>query len=71
MMARIAWFDAYTFWFIVPITIFVMILLAIVMVKFSAKNNPKPSRTSHNTFIEVVWTVVPIIILGCNCHSVL
>jgi len=63
MMARIEWFDKYTFWFIVPITIFVMILLFIVITKFSAKNNPNPSRTSHNTFIEVVWTVVPIIVL--------
>ncbi len=63
MMASIEWFDAYTFWFIIPITIFVMILLAIVMVKFNAKANPEPSKTSHNTFIEVVWTVVPIIVL--------
>lgn len=63
MMARIEWFDTYTFWFIVPITIFVMILLAIVMTKFSAKNNPTPSRTSHNTLIEVIWTVAPIVVL--------
>ncbi len=63
MMASIEWFDAYTLWFIVPITIFVMILLAIVMVKFNAKANPEPSKTSHNTFIEVVWTVLPIVIL--------
>lgn len=63
IMARIAWFDLYTFWFIVPITIFVMILLGVVVTKFSAKNNPVASRTSHNTLIEVVWTVAPIIIL--------
>jgi cytochrome c oxidase subunit 2 len=63
IMSRIEWFSLYTLWFIIPITIFVMILLAIVIVKFSAKANPNPSRTSHNTFIEVLWTVVPIIIL--------
>lgn len=63
MMASIEWFDAYTLWFIVPITIFVMILLLIVIVKFNAKANPEPSKTSHNTFIEVVWTVVPIVVL--------
>ena len=63
MMARIEWFDLYTFWFITPITIFVMILLLVVVTKFSAKNNPTASRTSHNTMIEVVWTVAPIIIL--------
>ena len=33
------------------------------MVKFNAKSNPTPSKTSHNTLIEVVWTVVPILIL--------
>ncbi len=63
MMERIAWFDAYTFWFIIPITIFVTILLAVVMIKFSAKNNSTPSKTTHNTMIEVVWTVAPIIVL--------
>ena len=63
MMAQIEWFDAYTFWFITPITIFVMILLAIVAVKFNARANPTPSKTTHNTAIEVVWTVVPIVVL--------
>lgn len=63
MMAQIEWFDAYTLWFIVPITLFVMLLLLIVILKFNAKANPEPSKTSHNTFIEVVWTVVPIIVL--------
>ncbi len=63
MMADIEWFDAYTLWFIVPITIFVMILLVVVMVLFNAKANPEPSKTSHNTFIEVVWTVLPIVVL--------
>jgi len=63
IMSRIEWFSLYTLWFIIPITIFVMILLLIVIVRFSTKANPNPSRTSHNTFIEVVWTVVPIIIL--------
>jgi len=63
VMARIEWFDAYTLWFIIPITIFVMILLLIVMVRFNAKANPTPSRTSHNTLIEVIWTVAPIVIL--------
>jgi len=63
MAARIIWFDAYTFWFIVPITLFVMALLAYAIVRFSAKNNPVPTNTTHNTMIEIVWTVVPIIIL--------
>lgn len=48
---------------ITAITVFVLALLVYVMFKFSAKNNPVPSRTSHNTLVEVVWTVVPIMIL--------
>jgi len=62
-MAAIEWFSQYTLWFIVPITIFVLFLLIYVVIKFNAKANPEPSKTSHNTFIEVVWTVVPIVIL--------
>ena len=42
---------------------FVLALLVIVMVKFNARSNPVPSRTTHNTVIEVVWTVVPVLIL--------
>lgn len=63
MMERIEWFGAYTFWFIGPISLFVTLLLAWVMIRYRAKNNPNPTKTSHNTLIEVVWTVVPIIVL--------
>lgn len=63
MARRIEWFDAYTFWFIIPITLFVLALMIWVVVRFNAKSNPEPSTTTHNTMIEVVWTVVPIIIL--------
>ncbi len=45
------------------ITLFVLVLLIWVMIKFNDKANPVPSRTSHNTLIEVVWTVVPVLIL--------
>jgi len=45
------------------IVVFVLGLLVIVMLRFNARRNPVPSRTSHNTLIEVVWTVVPILIL--------
>jgi len=45
------------------ITVFVLGLLIYVMVKFNAKANPTPSRTTHNTVVEVLWTVVPVIIL--------
>src|SRR4029077_8782059 len=45
------------------ITIFVMGLLAYVIIKFNARANPVPTRTTHNTLIEVIWTVVPVLIL--------
>ncbi len=59
----IHWFNNLTLWIIIPITLFVLVLLITVMVKFNAKANPVPSRTSHNTLIEVVWTIAPILIL--------
>jgi cytochrome c oxidase subunit II len=45
------------------ITLFVAALLVWVMWRYNAKRNPVPSQTSHNTVIEVLWTVVPILIL--------
>ena len=48
---------------ITVITLFVAALLVIVMVKFNAKANPVPSRTTHNTLIEVAWTLIPVLIL--------
>jgi cytochrome c oxidase subunit 2 len=48
---------------IIAITIFVLVLMAVVMVRFNRHANPEPSTTTHNTMIEVLWTVVPILIL--------
>lgn len=45
------------------ITLFVLALLVYVVVRFNAKANPVPSKTTHNTIVEVAWTVVPILIL--------
>ena len=63
IMEQITWFEHYTLWFIVPITFFVLGLLIWVLVKFRASANPNPSRTSHNTVIELIWTIGPVIIL--------
>ena len=63
IMSQIRGFETYTLWFIVPITLLVLALLIYVMVKFRAGANPNPSRTSHNTLIEVVWTLGPVVIL--------
>ena len=45
------------------ITLFVLGLLIYVMMRFNAKKNPTPSKTTHNTLIEVIWTAVPVAIL--------
>ena len=45
------------------ISVFVLFLLGLTMVKYRRGANPIPSRTSHNTLIEVIWTVVPVLIL--------
>jgi len=45
------------------ITIFVMGLLLYVIVKFNAKNHPVPSKVTHHPLLEVIWTVVPVLIL--------
>jgi cytochrome c oxidase subunit 2 len=63
IMEEVRWFEQYTLWFIVPITVLVMVLLAWCIVRYRASANPVPSRTSHNTLIEVIWTVGPVIVL--------
>lgn len=50
-------------WIIVGITLFVLFLLIYVVVKFNRKANPTPSTTTHNTKLEIIWTVVPVLIL--------
>jgi cytochrome c oxidase subunit 2 len=48
---------------ITAITIFVAVLLAIVILRFNKKANPVPAKWSHNTPLEVAWTLVPVLIL--------
>ena len=60
---KISDFNELLFWIILVITIFVFALMFYTMFRFREKANPVPSKVSHNTFIEIVWTVVPIIIL--------
>ena len=62
-MEEIHSFNDLLLWIISLIVVFVLGLLIYVMWRFSEKRNPTPSKTTHNTLIEVVWTVVPIIIL--------
>lgn len=64
VMAEVRWFhDSFLLPIIVVITLFVMVLLAICILRFNARANPNPSRVTHNTMLEVAWTVVPVLIL--------
>lgn len=48
---------------LVVIAIFVLGILGLIIFKFRASKNPKPSSTSHNTWLEIVWTAVPVLVL--------
>ena len=48
---------------IIGIAVFVIALMIYIIIRFSEKNNPKPTKTTHNTALEVLWTVIPAIIL--------
>jgi cytochrome c oxidase subunit 2 len=63
VMENIEWFHDRLLWLITAITLFVLALLVIIIVRFNAKANPTPSRTTHNTLLEVMWTLVPVVIL--------
>lgn len=63
IMTQITDFHTYVTIIITLIALFVLALMIYVMVRFNEKRNPMPSRTTHNTPLEVVWTVVPILIL--------
>src|SRR5215468_11712217 len=63
VMDNIIWFHDFLLYTIIAIAGFVLVLLVIVMVRFNARSNPTPSRTTHNTLLEVAWTVIPVMIL--------
>jgi cytochrome c oxidase subunit 2 len=63
VMEDIVWFHNFLFWLITIITLFVLGLLVAIVVKFNAKANPVASKTTHNTLIEVAWTLIPVLIL--------
>jgi cytochrome c oxidase subunit II len=62
MESIVAFHDAVTI-LITVIAVFVGLLMAYAMWRFSAGNNPVPSKNTHNTMLEVAWTVLPILIL--------
>jgi cytochrome c oxidase subunit 2 len=63
VMDNIIWFHDFLLYIITAIVGFVLVLLLVVMVRFNARSHPTPSRTTHNTLLEVAWTTIPIVIL--------
>jgi cytochrome c oxidase subunit II len=63
IMEQIRSFHAYVTTIITLIALFVLGLLVYVMVRFNERTNPEPSRVTHNTGLEVAWTVIPVLIL--------
>jgi cytochrome c oxidase subunit 2 len=64
VMQDVAGFHTFLLWVIAVISAFVLVLLLICIVRYNARANPSPSRTTHNTPIEILWTIVPVIILA-------
>lgn len=60
---RISSFNDLVFWLMAAITVFVAGLLAWCVWRYSAARNPVPSQNSHNTVLEIAWTVIPVLIL--------
>ena len=63
VMDNVIWFHHFVLVIISLITLLVLALLVTVVVRFNARANPVPSRTTHNTLIEVAWTLIPVLIL--------
>jgi cytochrome c oxidase subunit 2 len=59
----IVWLDTFVLVIITLISVFVVGLLLFVIVRFGEKTNPKPATFTHNSTVEVAWTVIPVMIL--------
>lgn len=58
-----AFHDDLVIWIITAICIFVLALLVYVVLRFNKRANPEPSKVTHNVLLEIVWTVIPVVIL--------
>lgn len=63
LMDELVWFHDFLLYIITAISLFVLALLIYTMYRFSAKRNPVPASFTHNITIEVIWTVIPLLIL--------
>jgi cytochrome c oxidase subunit II len=63
IMREITSFHDFLLWIIVIISVFVLALLLWVVVRYNRRANPTPKKFTHNMLVEVIWTVVPVLIL--------
>jgi cytochrome c oxidase subunit II len=63
IMDRVTSFHNLLLWVIIFICVFVLVMLLVICFRFRETSNPQPSRRSHNTLLEIVWTAVPVLIL--------
>jgi cytochrome c oxidase subunit 2 len=63
VMARIEEFHTFVLYIITLVTLFVLVLLVWIIIRYNKRANPVPSKVSHNTLLEVIWTVLPVVIL--------
>ncbi|WIJ24605.1 cytochrome c oxidase subunit II [Devosia sp. RR2S18] len=63
MDSIVAFHDGILMWTISLIVLLVLALLVWVIIRFNAKANPVPAAFTHNTMVEVLWTVLPIVVL--------
>ncbi|MCP5362223.1 MAG: cytochrome c oxidase subunit II [Hyphomicrobiales bacterium] len=63
-MEKLSWLHNGLLMYVISgVSIFVLVLLVVVCLRFNEKANPKPSKNAHNTLLEIVWTTIPVLIL--------
>ncbi len=63
LMRDVIWLDTFLLYIITAISVFVTVLLIVVLVRFNKRANPTPATFTHNSALEIAWTIVPIVIL--------
>ena len=63
VMERIIEFHNFIFIIEVSIVVLVLVLMGYIIIRFNSKSNPVPSKTTHNTILEVAWTAVPLLLV--------
>lgn len=63
VMERLSNMHTFLLWLITAISLFVLVVMIYICLRFRRKANPVPSKTTHNILLEIIWTTIPIIIL--------